>query len=132
MVCKVRSVVEFEPQDRRNPGSQKEPWTGSTGPAENGPIFPVLALIGDGFSGGRGAVRGVTGPDSVSGVKWSVVDADETAVDSFLGRVNIWLEYPCSRRAVRSRLDLNSCNCMMRFILGPIHLLLLLTASYAS
>lgn len=36
------------------------------------------------------------------------------------------------RRPPRARLDLNSCSCMMRFMLGPIHLLRFLTASYAS
>lgn len=36
------------------------------------------------------------------------------------------------RRPPRMRLVLNSCSCMMRFMLGPIHLLLFFTASYAS
>ena len=35
-------------------------------------------------------------------------------------------------RPPRIRLVLNSCNCMIKFMLGPIHLLRFLTASYAS
>jgi hypothetical protein len=34
-----------------------------------------------------------------------------------------------ARRPPLARLDLNSCNCMIKFMFGPIHLLFVLTAS---
>ncbi len=95
------------PHDRLNPVSQAGACLGSIGVADIGPILAVRALLGEtpSRSGGNGAVLGVTGFDSDDDAPLNepVVDAEDIAVDSFLGRLN-----NCPPLEFRNKPDLNS------------------------
>lgn len=100
--------------------------------ADDGPgvmaplLFPVSASAA---AGGSGAVLGVLG----SSIPFDPLLGFCHSLQELEASMGVKLLKPMFLRVdPKVRLDLNSCNCMMRFMLGPIHLLRLLMVSYAS